>query len=86
MRVAEVGVEQPPAAHVHLGAVGGHDVQVWGALGAGDEPGGNRRARKELGDKAPEQVLHSSVPVTRKVTFRDATSGGYCGAGGECVV
>lgn len=44
--VSGVRIEQPPAAHVHLGAVGGHDVQVRGALGAGDEPGGNRRARK----------------------------------------
>lgn len=26
VRLAGVGVEQPPAAHVHLGAVGGHDV------------------------------------------------------------
>ena len=63
VRFAGVGVEQPPAAHVHLGAVGGHDVQVWGALGAGDEPGGNRRARKQLGDDAPEQVDHGeSLP------------------------
>lgn len=58
MRVAEVGGEEPPATHVHLGAVGGQDVQVWGALGAGDDSGGNSRARKQLGGQAPEQVDH----------------------------
>lgn len=58
VRFAGVGVEQPPAAHVHLSAVGGHDVQVWGALGAGDEPGGNCRARKQLGDQASEGNGH----------------------------
>lgn len=31
-----------------------HDVQVRSSLGAGDEPGGDRRARKLLGDQAPE--------------------------------
>lgn len=63
VRLAGVGVEQPPATHVHIGAVSGHDVQVRGALGAGDEPGGNRRARKQLGDQAPEQIDHGeSLP------------------------
>lgn len=30
VRLPAVRVEQPPAAHVHLGAVGGHDVLVRG--------------------------------------------------------
>lgn len=45
VRIAGVGVEQPPAAHVHRLAVGGHDVLVRGALGVGDEPGGDCLAR-----------------------------------------
>jgi hypothetical protein len=50
-----VRVEQPPTAHIHLGAVGGHDVKLWGgALGAGYVPGRNRWAREQLGDHSPE--------------------------------
>lgn len=60
---AAAGAEKPPAPHVHLGAVGGHDVQVRGALGAGDEPGGNSRPREQLGDDAPKQIDHGeSLP------------------------
>lgn len=58
-RVLGVGVEQPPATHVvHLGAVGGHDVLVRGALGAADEPSVNRRASKRLSDYAPEEIYY----------------------------
>jgi len=63
VRLPAVRVEQPPAAHVHLGAVGGHDVLVRGELGAGDEPVGDCRARDYLGEDSPEDVQHGWRPM-----------------------
>lgn len=72
-------VEKPPAHHLHLGAVGGHDVQVRGALGADDEPGGNRRAREQLGDQAPEQVDHGeSLPGHARAVEWESLMRGLC--------
>ncbi|MCY1440456.1 hypothetical protein D9M71_567340 [compost metagenome] len=59
---AVVGVEQPPAAHVGLGAVGGHDVQVGRALGSADQPGRHGGARQDGGKQPPEEFGHDKSP------------------------
>lgn len=61
MRFPVVGVEQPPAPHVHLLAISRADMQVWRAGGAGDYPGSNCRVREYLGEQSPEEIDHAAT-------------------------
>lgn len=58
VRFAVVGVEQPPAPHVHLLAISRADMQVWSAGGARDDPGSDCRACEYLGEQSPDEIEH----------------------------